>query len=301
MPRHMLFSDEMDFIVTQYLEGKAEWKRQEVGVIIPTLEDPDGMNVTYFYNREKNSVVIPSPLAVKDGEGLGAEPSYQATVAAIARQLGTDRFNICSSLLGKGSGERHYVALYHAQNENEEMSIFDSKISEPKRFFNSSNAPSIWEMAWGYFTAPFKAFGLWAFNIGKQINATFLDQQVAIYRLETQPILDGVSCGYHSTGALLAMIDQIDKGECSTKHITSAIMGNEHHDQLAETLLNSKEKKKEISSVSPALKKVAIPEPSSERSLQLKQKDLKPHQSDTPSPSIVNPLKSTHHGSLTKT
>ncbi|MCE0721699.1 MULTISPECIES: hypothetical protein [Legionella] len=296
MPRHMLFSDEMDFIVTQYLGEKPEWEKREVNVLIPNLDDPDGMNVTYFYNEEKNSVVIPSPLAVKDGEGLGAEPSYQATIAAISEQLGTDRFNICSSLLGKGSGERHYVALYHPKNENGEMSIFDSKISEPERFFNSSDAPSLLEMAWGYLTAPFKAFGLWAFNIGKQINATFLDQQVTIYRLETQPILDAVSCGYHSTGALLVMIDHIDKGECSTEQISSAIIGTSHHDRSAETLLSSGD---EISSISPALTKVSIPDRGLKRDLQPKQEDLNQRHT-TPSPRAVSTLESINHSSLTK-
>ncbi|WP_133133961.1 hypothetical protein [Legionella parisiensis] len=287
--------------MTQYLAGKPEWEKREVGVIIPNLEDPEGINVTYFYNQEKNSVVIPSPLAVKNGEGLAAEPSYQATITAIEKHLGTNHFNICSSLLGKGSGERHYVAVYHAQNEDKEMSVFDSKISEPEQFFNSSNAPSIWEMAWGYLTAPFKAFGLWAFNIGKQINVSFLDQQITIHRLETQPIFDGVSCGYHSTGALLAMIDQIDKGECGTERITAAIMGNDHLDQSAETLLSSKGKKKEISSVSPALKKVAVPDSSSKRGLQPKQKNLEQHQHAPPSPGVVNPHSSSNHHSLTKT
>lgn len=300
MPRHMLFSDEMDFIVTQYLNGKPGWERREVGVIIPNLSDPDGMNVTYFYNQEKNSVVIPSPLAVKDGEGLGAEPSYQATIEAISKQLGNTHFNICSSLLGKGSGERHYVALYHEQNEDKEMSIFDSKISEPERFFNSSNAPSIWEMAWGYLTAPFKAFGLWALNIGKQINTTFLEQQVTIYRLETQPILDAVSCGYHSTGALLAMIEQIEQDNCRTEQITSAIIGNKQHDRLAETLLSSKDNKNKIPSISPALKEVAIPDSGLKHGLQLEPKDLN-RQSDTPPPRVENSLEPTNHRSLTKT
>ncbi|WP_169818457.1 hypothetical protein [Legionella parisiensis] len=46
--------------MTQYLAGKPEWEKREVGVIIPNLEDPEGINVTYFYNQEKILLSFPA-------------------------------------------------------------------------------------------------------------------------------------------------------------------------------------------------------------------------------------------------
>ena len=232
MPRAMLYSNEMDLIATNHFKKNDSWVKQEVSVAIPGL--PEGMNVVYFYNKQKNAVVIPSPLAVMDGDGDAVEPSYQATIAAISKVIG-DTFSLATSLVGKGSGERHYTALYRSLDG--EISIFDSKISEPERFLNSSNAPNFFEIIWGGLTALFQSFGLWAFGIGKQVHATFLNQDVVIHRLGTQPLLDGVSCGLFSAGAVLVMADLIDNNQLSTEEITLAITTSEQLDDRAEELL----------------------------------------------------------------
>ena len=230
MPRAMLYSNEMDLIVTNHFKKNDNWAKQEVSVAIPGL--PEGINVVYFYNKQNNAVVIPSPLAVMDGDGDAVEPSYQATIDAISKVIG-DPFSLATSLVGKGSGERHYTALYRSLDG--EISIFDSKISEPERFLNSSNAPNFFEIIWGGLTALFQSFGLWAFGIGKQVNATFLNQDVVIHRLGTQPLFDGVSCGLYSAGAVLVMADLIDNNQLSTEDITLAITTSEDLIQNAST------------------------------------------------------------------
>lgn len=110
MPRFMLSSLEMNAIVGSYLAGQEVWVKGEVQVQIPAL--PDGINVVYFYNQRQKYAIIPSPLAVADGAGDAIEPAYQATVDALAAKLGNKHFGIGCSLLGKGTGERHYTALH---------------------------------------------------------------------------------------------------------------------------------------------------------------------------------------------
>lgn len=117
------------------------------------------------------------------------------------------------------------------------MSIFDSKISAPNQFLHSANAPDLLEKAWGYLTAPFKTFALWAFGIGKQVETSFLGQDVTIHRLETQAMFDGVSCGLHSTGAILEMADLISNNFVSMGDIVSSITSKNKLDLRAERIL----------------------------------------------------------------
>ncbi len=193
----MLDSSEMNDIVERHLNKNLEWEKKTVSVPVSGILE---MEVTYFYNKSKNFAIIPSPLAVKEATGDAVEPSYEPTIAAIADEVGNNNFGIGCSLLGKGTGERHYTALYKEQGNEGKIIVFDSKISDPDKFFNSSDAPGFLEKAWGVISAPFKAFGLWAFNIGKDTQATFMNHPITVERLATQPFFDGVSCGYHSSG-----------------------------------------------------------------------------------------------------
>ena len=102
-------------------------------------------------------------------------------------------------------------------------------------------------------TALFKTFGLWAFGIGRQVNATFSDQPVTIHRLGTQPLFDGVSCGLHSAGAALVIADLIDEGKLSTEQITLAVTSSKNLDVRAEIILSKKKNAQQSSFVSPAL------------------------------------------------
>lgn len=235
MPRQMLYSDQMNSITEKHIAGNIEWKKKEVSVSVSFLE----MNVTYFYNKNKNFVIIPSPLAVKEGTGDAVEPSYEKTILAIEKQVGNENFGIGCSLLGKGTGERHYTALFKEKGNNGKITMFDSKISAPNQFFNSSDSPGFFEKAWGFIKAPFKAFGLWAFGIGKEIQSSFLGKDVTVHRLATQPFFDGVSCGLHSSGAVLNMVDLIEKGVTTTEEITSSITSNKHLDLKSESVLTS--------------------------------------------------------------
>ncbi len=234
----MLCSNEMDLIVTQYLNGNTEWEPREVSVLVSGIT----INIIYFYNISKNFVVIPSPLAVKEvTAGDAAEPSYESTIHAIMSDLiPNNSFGIGCSLLGKGGGERHYIALYKERGVGGQITVFDSKISSANRFFSSSESPTIFEKAWAFFTAPFKAFVLWAFDIGKQEKTFFLDENVTLHRLATQPFFDGVSCGFHSSGAVLKMIDSINDGKETTEDVTCAITNDKTLDLKAENSLNNK-------------------------------------------------------------
>jgi hypothetical protein len=236
MPRKMLDSNEMNSIIEKHLFGNKEWEKKDVPV---PVSDALTMNVTYFYNKNKNFVIIPSPIAVKEGAGDAVEPSYHATVCAIKEQMKEEEknFGIGCSLLGKGTGERHYTALFKEKGANGKMTMFDSKISAPTQFFNSSESPGFFEKSWGFIKAPFKTFGLWAFGAGKEVKYSFLGNNVTIHRLATQPFFDGVSCGFHSSGAVLKILDLIEK-DSGTAKITSSITSDKQLDLKAEKILN---------------------------------------------------------------
>ncbi|KTC99627.1 hypothetical protein [Legionella erythra] len=233
MPRQMLYSNDMNSITEKHLTGNSEWEKKDVLVPVSFIE----MNVTYFYNKDKNFVIIASPLAVNEGAGDAVEPSYEATIRSIENQVGNGHFGIGCSLLGKGTGERHYIALFKEKGAHGKISMFDSKISAPNQFFNSSESPSFFEKARGFIKAPFKALGLWAFGIGKEIKSSFLGKDVIVHRLATQPFFDGVSCGFHASGAVLMMADLIGKGVTTTEEITSSITSDKCLDLKSETLL----------------------------------------------------------------
>ncbi|MFJ1269257.1 hypothetical protein ACD661_11885 [Legionella lytica] len=233
MPRKMLYSNEMDLIINRHLSGNSEWEKNEVLVPVSFLE----LKVTYFYNKNKNFIIISSPLAVKPGRGDAEEPSYQATIEAIKNQLGKENFGIGCSLLGKN----HYIALFKEAGEEGKIAIFDSKISSPHQFFKSPEAPGFFEKVWGLVKAPFNAFGLWAFAIGKEIHCSFLDKDVTLYRLGTQPFFDGVSCGFHSSGAILNIIDLMHTSEVTTEEVVLSITNHKHLDLQAECILNTKD------------------------------------------------------------
>lgn len=243
MARAMLYSDEMNKIVERRFAGNAQWTRREVSVPVSIVGSDVSISITipYFYNQNKNCVIIGGPLAVTAGSGDAAEPTYQAAITAIADELGNKTFGLGCSLIGKGTGERHYTALYREQGAGGKITVFDSKISVPGRFFNSSDAPTFLEKAWGLITAPFKVFGLWAFDIGKQEKASFLNQNVTIHRLETQPFWDGDSCGLHSTGAVLNMANLVVQGKTTTEQIESSITADKRLDLNAEELLRVQE------------------------------------------------------------
>lgn len=233
MPRDMLYSEEMNRIAERHFAAKASWQKRTISVLIRG-KIPQEMH--YFYNAGKNAVVIPAPLAVKPIiAGDSFEPSYEEMVAGIRADLiDNNNFSISTSLLGKGAGERHYVAFH--QDREGKMVMLDSKVSEPHRFLSSADKPNLLEKAWGYLTAPFR-FLSYKLGFTAKVNSQFLSNDIEVHRLGTQPILDRVSCGYHSSGAVLAMSDAIDSNEnISAASIVVTIRTVKGLDVVADTL-----------------------------------------------------------------
>lgn len=235
MQRQMLSSEQVEMIITHGLANKPGWVRREV------LTEHQGIaiNVTYFYNQNKNAVVIPGPLAVAAATDNpdAFEPVYENTVNSIKQDLSNPpRLSISAPLIGKGTGERHYVASH--QSSNGSMIIFDSKISDPTRFLSSANAPTFFEKLWGYVTTPFRTWRLRKFNTGRLVNAPFMGDNVLVHRLDTQPMFDGVSCGLHAAGAVLQMSDTImSLNNVDVNTIYEPIIRNRQFDVRAENIL----------------------------------------------------------------
>lgn len=229
MPREMLYSNEMATIAKRHFSENPSW--QEKSVIIDVSGIP--IEVVYYYNSERNAVVIPSPLAVKKMIGSDFfEPDFTEVVYHIEKDLNSKNFSISGSLIGKGAAECHYVAFH--QDRQGKIALFDSKFSDPERFLSASDKPSLWEKLIGYLQAPFR-FIAFSLGFGQITEAKFLDQNIKVHRLGTQPALDGVSCGYHSIGAVLAMSDEIShNSNSSLAKIEQVVKQNKQLDGKAE-------------------------------------------------------------------
>lgn len=210
MPREMLYSNKMATIAKRHFSVNPSWQEKSVSIEVSGIP----IEVVYYYNRERNAVVIPSPLAVKKMIGSNFfEPDFTAVVHHIEKDLNSKNFSISGSLIGKGAGECHYVAFH--QDRQGQMALFDSKFSDPERFLSASDKPSLWEKLIGYLQAPFR-FIAFSLGFGQVAEAKYLEQNIKVHRLGTQPALDGVSCGYHSIGAVLAMSDEISQNNNSS-------------------------------------------------------------------------------------
>lgn len=233
MPRSMLSSGEMETIVKRYFHEKENWQERQLAYGPAGF----GLALSYFFNEQNNAVVVSQPLAVQavTDNPNAIEPTFQEIKQAIEQSLGGITFSLSASLLGKGSGERHYVA-YHQDLAGSRV-IFDSKMSNPDKFLSSANKPGFFERFFAILAAPFKSLAL-SLGFRRQTMATFLGQAVEIHRLGTQPLLDGVSCGYHSSGALMTMVDYIDaQNNVNIVELKTAIVNSAHLDRRAEALL----------------------------------------------------------------
>ncbi|MCL9683849.1 hypothetical protein [Legionella maioricensis] len=250
MARHMLYSGEMNRVIKNHFSQKEQWQEKTITVTInPEVE----FEVSYFYNLEKNAVVMSTPLAVKPVTASDFfEPPYEETVATISRELGNMNFSVSASLIGKGIGERHYAA-FHKDREGK-MVLFDSHISDPERFLNSADKSNLLETVWYYFTSLFRVIQF-KLGFGRITHSLILEQDIEVYRLGTQSALDGVSCGYHSSGAVIAISEDIEKNDSSSlESIKNVIEDNKQLDLIAEALLNQTPKTRiKIAEISPAL------------------------------------------------
>lgn len=232
----MLYANQMEEIVANYLTGKSSWQEKKIAIFLDSGNEIP-LELSYFFNKEKNTVVIPAPLAVQRLSTMESfEPSYKEVIDSVIKNLNYSGFSIIASLLGKGTGERHYGAIF--QDEKGEMVFFDSKLSNSEQFFSSAEQPTRMEKGWGYLTTPFKTLVQYIGHYSNNILGQFLDHEIEIYQLGTQSIFDGVSCGYHSTGAVIAMIDKIDESALVSKNdMINLISHTQDLDQITDYLI----------------------------------------------------------------
>ena len=139
--------------------------------------------------------------------------------------------------------------MAYFRGRDQQQLIFDSKNSNVDRFLRSADSPSLQERILNFFLAPLKALAL-GLGIGRQVNARFMGQEVSVHRLDTQGMFDGVSCGYHSSGAVLAMAEYIGMNHAyASDDIQTLIRHSSGLDNVAERMLEHPP----IPSVSPAL------------------------------------------------
>ncbi len=212
----MLYSNEMNQIVRAHFQDNSNWEERRVDVIcnIPVIGEVTE-SVVYFFHPQKKAILFPAPLTTAEGTSTdGYEPSYQAAIDAVllAEDIEPqDQYSVSASLLGKAAIGRHYVSFH--RDTSGSMTIFDSSAMDPILFLNSPDNPTFGEMIWSIVMTPYRAIRLWL-GYDRTLVDEFLGGPVQINRLRTQPFYDFVSCGYHTTGAVMAMSELLEQDEC---------------------------------------------------------------------------------------
>ncbi len=218
--RHQLYDYEVQNIVisgiNQANEKVIENKKYKLKEIEYTQRGKK-QKVKYFINPE-GDIIIPYPLGTVEKAGVSSI-TYDDVVTCIYRKELKIR-TISGTLVGKGTGERHFVA-FNYNPSNDSMQVFDSKFSRGQ-FFKSQESPTLGQKIIG---ALLRSFQILSYAVG--INRTYSDKfdaleniggtrhkvNVKVHRLNTQSTLDGKSCGYFSAGAVIRMIEMLNEGQ----------------------------------------------------------------------------------------
>ena len=230
----MLYTTEISSIINQsaLLKPDRLWLKMTVST---SVQDDLSLDTTFFYNQLHHAVVIPEPLSVIHSTQL---PHYAAVKDAIHRKLNTPDISLTTSLLGIGLRERHYVTFHQDRYGNQ--SIFDSKFSEPRRFLNTDILQRNYPRKISDYLAIFVNFITYSFGFGKVKRSQYLGSPITFYRLGTQGVWDGVSCGYHTAGAILSISEHIHQtGDSSIPSIKSRLEFVKGLDITAENILDA--------------------------------------------------------------
>ena len=235
MPRKAMGSMEMEAAITTYFNAQTEssWTEQtiEVECVGISCDGTINLDVIYYYNQGKNTILFPGALATASND-CGV-PTYQNAVQAVSIQLGYSNMNICASLIGNGSFEPHFIAMY--QNATCVM-LFDSQVSnDMNHFLSSLNYPT----PEGLKRAALEIAPGMNHRYDSPISGTFLAKPAIMHRLNTELSSDRVSCGYHSCGAVIAMAELIDNGEVISLDTIQRKIEEEPLDMLTERLMEA--------------------------------------------------------------
>ena len=130
-------------------------------------------------------------------------------------QVQVQKYDLIFSLTGQGSTENHITAAYANITVGmiPEVTLIDSKTTNPDRFFGSQKSNRVWAVLEAFF----KSF---LFNPDRDLHKVeFNDQSgsktINVKRIitGTQSLFDGVTCGFHTVAAMNALVTLIKEGK----------------------------------------------------------------------------------------
>lgn len=181
-----------------------------IGVRAPVITK----NLFYYVDPVNNLIIVTTPInAAEFGELLTHLDNYFSKIGLANKQL-------LLSLTGRGVTEKHVVTAYCSAGR-QNIQIFDSKASNPSKFFSSLAATQLGTLVLSLFrslvpsprqtiTLSDASYRMYPDNNQLGQNRQFTADYTA---LGTQSFFDGVSCGYHSAATILICRELIAAGE----------------------------------------------------------------------------------------
>ncbi len=217
----MLYDNEIEQAMTQYMNNQTGWIKYNTNfseisngeIDNKTLQKCNGnshTNIEYavYFNQQKNTVCVAKPVQTAAPTNSSYLPSfcYKNLKQLINNTFGTE-IKITGIFLGQGTTERHFVPFLSTQ---ETVTLFDSKDSDLKTFVSSSDRPSLFKKLKQAIGSPFRRIRTYIshlLGVSRKLTITKENTEYTQYRLATQNVTDGQSCGYIATANLKALVE----------------------------------------------------------------------------------------------
>jgi hypothetical protein len=164
--------------------------------IINKSQDP-----YYFYlDPNKKIILLMTPVEHR---------FLESVLKNIADELGAKDFSeyhVLAGVIGNGLTEKHIVSAYCPPKDGQ-IQIFDSKISDPDKFFSQRSGIQVGTLVKGLFRSLLpNPISHPQIELGRIRQADYIP-------LGTQSLFDGASCGYHTATNLMTLISRIENNQ----------------------------------------------------------------------------------------
>lgn len=169
----------------------------------PETFDFGGNIVTYYIDDVNHIITVSTPIKAPDLKGFLHKFLQEH-----------NEYKILLGVEGKGATEQHIVTAYVSDEKTEDdrlqVTIFDSKESNPSQFFENTTKKS--NPLVSFFRSRFyePSFPL---DANKEFPDTEESLFVTYHRLGTQSFFDKVSCGYHTATNILICKELLANGQ----------------------------------------------------------------------------------------
>ncbi|RUQ95180.1 hypothetical protein [Legionella septentrionalis] len=189
---HMLYSSQVEKALNHHFE-----KLEDKGYVKHSVS-LGAFQLNYFLND--NVCVVSTPVLTQAPSSYKTELTYQEVINFFKSQKDflLAEQQVIIPVIGAGNTERHITVLY--KNTKDKYTLFDSKLSNPSTFLNSSEKPGL--TVGGLISAIFRSVFNWNYSHKVKFKSGKEAIDLQYEGLGTQSTFDGVSCGFHALGMM---------------------------------------------------------------------------------------------------